>query len=231
MTSDYATLLPTLTAPQALDALRRQASDVETVYDAYVVDAGAPPARRGLAARHPAGAHAPDRRRHHGARPGDGPGRRRAGGGGDADRPLRPDRAAGGRRGRAHGRHRHRRRRDGRRRGGGDRGHLQVLDGRRVRRLGARRAAVRALPRPHRLAGAAGVRQHLLRRRHLVFRGHHRRQPRAAVLPAAADRLGRQRRRAVGDADGARARHRRRARLRLGARCSCANSRSAWRSG
>ena len=38
MTSDYATLLPTLTAPQALDALRRQASDVETVYYAYVVD-------------------------------------------------------------------------------------------------------------------------------------------------------------------------------------------------
>jgi magnesium transporter len=38
MTSDYATLLPTLTAPQALDALRRQATDVETVYYAYVVD-------------------------------------------------------------------------------------------------------------------------------------------------------------------------------------------------
>lgn len=38
MTSDYATLLPNLTAPQALDALRRQASDVETVYTAYVVD-------------------------------------------------------------------------------------------------------------------------------------------------------------------------------------------------
>ncbi|MBP7003152.1 magnesium transporter [Amaricoccus sp.] len=38
MTSDYATLPPTLTAPQALDALRRQASDVETVYTAYVVD-------------------------------------------------------------------------------------------------------------------------------------------------------------------------------------------------
>ena len=32
MTSEYATLLPTLTAPQALDALRRQASDAETVY-------------------------------------------------------------------------------------------------------------------------------------------------------------------------------------------------------
>jgi magnesium transporter len=39
MTSDYATLPPTLTPPQALDALRRQASDVETVYTAYVVDA------------------------------------------------------------------------------------------------------------------------------------------------------------------------------------------------
>lgn len=38
MTSDYATLRPETTAPQALDALRRQASDVETVYTAYVVD-------------------------------------------------------------------------------------------------------------------------------------------------------------------------------------------------
>lgn len=40
MTSDYATLRPDMTAPQALEALRRQASDVETVYYAYVVDAG-----------------------------------------------------------------------------------------------------------------------------------------------------------------------------------------------
>jgi magnesium transporter len=38
MTSDYATLLPTMTASQALEALRRQASDVETVYYAYVVE-------------------------------------------------------------------------------------------------------------------------------------------------------------------------------------------------
>lgn len=38
MTSDYATLLPTMNPAQALDALRRQASDVETVYYAYVVD-------------------------------------------------------------------------------------------------------------------------------------------------------------------------------------------------
>jgi magnesium transporter len=38
MTSDYATLLPTLTSSQALEALRRQAHDVETVYHAYVVD-------------------------------------------------------------------------------------------------------------------------------------------------------------------------------------------------
>jgi magnesium transporter len=40
MTSDYATLPPGLTVSQALDALRRQASDVETVYTAYVVDPG-----------------------------------------------------------------------------------------------------------------------------------------------------------------------------------------------
>jgi magnesium transporter len=39
MTSDYATLLAGMTAPQALEALRRQASDVETVYYAFVVDA------------------------------------------------------------------------------------------------------------------------------------------------------------------------------------------------
>ena len=38
MTSDYATLLPDMTAPQALDALRRQAIDSETIYTAYVVD-------------------------------------------------------------------------------------------------------------------------------------------------------------------------------------------------
>lgn len=40
MTSDYATLLPILRTDQAIDALRRQAPDVETVYSAYVVDAG-----------------------------------------------------------------------------------------------------------------------------------------------------------------------------------------------
>jgi len=40
MTSDYATLLPTMTAPEGLDALRRQAVDSETVYTAYVVDSG-----------------------------------------------------------------------------------------------------------------------------------------------------------------------------------------------
>ncbi len=39
MTSDYATLLPVLRAEHAIEALRRQAPDVETVYSAYVVDA------------------------------------------------------------------------------------------------------------------------------------------------------------------------------------------------
>jgi magnesium transporter len=38
MTSDYATLRPDMTPSQALDALRRQASDAETVYTAYIVD-------------------------------------------------------------------------------------------------------------------------------------------------------------------------------------------------
>ena len=38
MTSGYATLRPQMSAPQALDALRRQASDAETVYYAYIVD-------------------------------------------------------------------------------------------------------------------------------------------------------------------------------------------------
>ncbi|MFN3616270.1 MAG: magnesium transporter [Rubrimonas sp.] len=40
MTSDYATLSPTLSARQAIDALRREAPDKETIYEAYVLDAG-----------------------------------------------------------------------------------------------------------------------------------------------------------------------------------------------
>lgn len=39
MTSDYATLTPGLTARQALDVLRREAPDKETIYRAYVLDA------------------------------------------------------------------------------------------------------------------------------------------------------------------------------------------------
>ncbi len=39
MTSDYATLKPELKAPEALDALRRQAIGSETIYNTYVVDA------------------------------------------------------------------------------------------------------------------------------------------------------------------------------------------------
>ncbi|MFZ5765595.1 MAG: magnesium transporter [Thermodesulfobacteriota bacterium] len=38
MTSDYATLLPTLTVAQAIDRLRLEAPDKETIYYAYVVD-------------------------------------------------------------------------------------------------------------------------------------------------------------------------------------------------
>jgi magnesium transporter len=38
MTSDYATLEPTFSIPQAIEALRQQALDAETVYTAYVVD-------------------------------------------------------------------------------------------------------------------------------------------------------------------------------------------------
>lgn len=38
MTSDYASLLPELTATEAIDRLRREAPDKETVYYAYVVD-------------------------------------------------------------------------------------------------------------------------------------------------------------------------------------------------
>lgn len=40
MTSDYATLLPELTARQALEALRREAPDKETIYRTYVMDPG-----------------------------------------------------------------------------------------------------------------------------------------------------------------------------------------------
>ena len=39
MTSDYATLAPEMTARQAIDALRLQAPDSETIYQAYIVDA------------------------------------------------------------------------------------------------------------------------------------------------------------------------------------------------
>ncbi|SUZ31522.1 Magnesium transporter MgtE [Roseibaca ekhonensis] len=38
MTSDYATLAPELTAAQAIEALRTQALDAETIYTAYIVD-------------------------------------------------------------------------------------------------------------------------------------------------------------------------------------------------
>lgn len=38
MTSDYATLAPHLTASQAIESLRREAPDKETIYQAYVID-------------------------------------------------------------------------------------------------------------------------------------------------------------------------------------------------
>ncbi len=38
MTSDYATLKPEMTAPQAMEALRAQALEAETVYTAYIID-------------------------------------------------------------------------------------------------------------------------------------------------------------------------------------------------
>ena len=38
MTSDYATLRPEMTAPEAIEALRAQALEAETVYTAYIVD-------------------------------------------------------------------------------------------------------------------------------------------------------------------------------------------------
>jgi magnesium transporter len=40
MTSDYATLAPDLTAREAIETLRREAPDSETIYVAYVLDAG-----------------------------------------------------------------------------------------------------------------------------------------------------------------------------------------------
>ena len=40
MTSDYATLSPELTAREALEVLRKEAPDKETIYRAYVLDAG-----------------------------------------------------------------------------------------------------------------------------------------------------------------------------------------------
>ncbi|MGY6697862.1 MAG: magnesium transporter [Roseinatronobacter sp.] len=38
MTSDYATLRPEMTSTQAIEALRMQAIEVETIYDAYIID-------------------------------------------------------------------------------------------------------------------------------------------------------------------------------------------------
>ncbi len=38
MTSDYATLAPTMTAARAIDHLRAEAPDAETIYSAYVID-------------------------------------------------------------------------------------------------------------------------------------------------------------------------------------------------
>ena len=38
MTSDYATLAPELTAAEAIDALRKQATDRETIYYSYIID-------------------------------------------------------------------------------------------------------------------------------------------------------------------------------------------------
>lgn len=38
MTSDYATLLPEMTSTQAIEALRMQAIEAETIYDAYIID-------------------------------------------------------------------------------------------------------------------------------------------------------------------------------------------------
>ncbi|MGY6644904.1 MAG: magnesium transporter [Salinarimonas sp.] len=38
MTSDYATLTPEMTAKEAIEALRNQALDAETVYQAYIID-------------------------------------------------------------------------------------------------------------------------------------------------------------------------------------------------
>jgi magnesium transporter len=40
MTSEYSTVAATLTAAQAIDALRREAADAETIYQAYVLDEG-----------------------------------------------------------------------------------------------------------------------------------------------------------------------------------------------
>lgn len=38
MTSDYATLMPDMTSTQAIEALRMQAIEAETIYDAYIID-------------------------------------------------------------------------------------------------------------------------------------------------------------------------------------------------
>ena len=175
MTSDYATLTPDMTAKEAIEALRNQALDAETVYQAYIIDeerqlvgvislrdlivARANARVRNLMDTNPVFIRAEEDREE------------------AAQIISRYDLIAlpviNGRR--QTRRHRHPGRRHGR---AGTGSHHRLPQGRYGcpgLKANVRDASIFvALSRANRLAGAARFRQHLLRRRHRLLRGYHR---------------------------------------------------------
>ena len=111
MTTDFVHVPPDVTAAQAIDRLREQEHEAETVYYIYVVDRGEHLLGRRLAARPAGGSPGQARARLHDGRPGGGAHQRERGRGHPADRQVQPAGAAGRRRAERVARHRHRRRR------------------------------------------------------------------------------------------------------------------------
>ena len=111
MTTDYAWVGLEATAGEALQMLRTQAEDVETVYYIYVLDQERAPARRVLAARAAHRARDAQGARLHGEQAGPVLTDRRRGRGHRADRQVQPPGPARRRRAERPARHHHRRRR------------------------------------------------------------------------------------------------------------------------
>ena len=95
MTTDYAWLPADITAGEALDRLRLQAPNSETIYYIYVLERPAPAAGRALLARPDPGAPLRPGPRPDGARDRHGPGHDRSRAGGPGNGPLRPARHPG----------------------------------------------------------------------------------------------------------------------------------------